>query len=118
MRFQVASRRTMQVAGVILVLLGVFTKVGAVLATIPDPLVGGILTVSIAMIGGVGLSSLQMVDLSLSRNSAILGFAVMCGILIPECFTRAPLKTGKSCIVGSQQALSAFQLSHFRKRNR
>jgi len=91
---KVASRRTMQAAGAIFLLLGIFTKVGAVLATIPDPLVGGILTVSLAIVGGVGLSSVQLVDLRLSRNSAILGFAIMLGILLPEYFKKVPIRTG------------------------
>jgi len=41
--FQVASRFTMQLAGVFLITLGVLTKFGAILSTIPDALVGGVL---------------------------------------------------------------------------
>jgi xanthine/uracil permease len=40
---KIASRYTMQIAGVMLIFLGVFTKFGAILATIPDPIVGGTL---------------------------------------------------------------------------
>lgn len=57
---RVASRHTMQLAGIILILLGVFTKVGAVLATIPDPMVGGILGMGVCMITGVALSNLEV----------------------------------------------------------
>lgn len=59
--FQVASRFTMVIAGVFLILLGTFTKIGAILATIPDPLVGGVLASSMAMVGGVAIANLQQV---------------------------------------------------------
>lgn len=52
----------MVLAGVILILLGVFTKVGALLSTIPDPLVGGILASSMAMVGGVAIANIQQVQ--------------------------------------------------------
>lgn len=45
-----ASRRTLIIAGFILIFLGVFTKIGAVLSTIPIPLVGGVLASSMAMV--------------------------------------------------------------------
>src|SRR3569623_672950 len=40
---RVASRVVMQIAGLILIFFGIFTKVGAVLATIPDAMIGWIL---------------------------------------------------------------------------
>lgn len=57
---RVASRFTMQLAGVLLILLGMFTKVGAVMATIPDACVGGILAMGVCMIAGVSLSNLPV----------------------------------------------------------
>lgn len=57
---RVASRFTMQLAGIILILLGLFTKVGAVMATIPDAVVGGILAMGVCMIAGVSLSNLPV----------------------------------------------------------
>uniref|UniRef100_A0A914WAV6 Solute carrier family 23 member 2 n=1 Tax=Plectus sambesii TaxID=2011161 RepID=A0A914WAV6_9BILA len=91
---KVASRVTLQIAGLIMIVLGIFTKFGAVLATIPEPLVGGILCVSMSMVGGVGLSSMQLVNLKMSRNVAVLGFSIMAGMVIPLYFERHPLKTG------------------------
>lgn len=84
----------MQFAGCIFIFLGLFTKFGAILATLPDPIVGGILTVSLAIVGGVGISSLQLVDLQLSRNTAILGFSVMVGALVPSYIEKHPILTG------------------------
>lgn len=57
---KVASRATMQFAGFILIMLGLFSKFAAILASIPDALVGGLLTMGISMIGGVAMSNLQV----------------------------------------------------------
>ncbi|KAE9421602.1 hypothetical protein Angca_004741 [Angiostrongylus cantonensis] len=91
---RVASRWTMVVAGLLLIVLGVSTKIGAILSTIPDPLVGGILGSSMAMVVGVAVSNLQTVDMSISRNMGILGFSMLFGMIVPEYFKRYPVDTG------------------------
>ncbi|VDN58878.1 unnamed protein product [Dracunculus medinensis] len=91
---RVASRFTMVIAGVFLILLGTFTKIGAILATIPDPLVGGVLASSMAMVGGVAIANLQQIDLKLTRNIAILGFSLMVGMIVPAYFKKEPISTG------------------------
>ncbi|KIH54166.1 putative permease [Ancylostoma duodenale] len=106
---RVASRWTMVVAGILLIILGVCTKIGAILSTVPDPLVGGILASSMAMVVGVAVSNLQtvllfstpltssfQVDMTLSRNMGILGFSMLFGMIVPEYFRRYPVHTGKS----------------------
>ncbi len=87
----------MQVAGLFLLILGIFTKFGAILATLPDPIIGGILTISLSMVGGVGLSSIQLIDLQLSRNIAILGLSIMIGLMVPAYVARNPISTG-ACV--------------------
>ena len=82
--FQMGSRLTWQVAGVLLMAAGVFGKFGAILATIPDPVLGGILIVSIGMVVSVGLSNIQFVDLSGGRNLMILGTSLLVGITVPN----------------------------------
>ncbi|VDO55764.1 unnamed protein product [Haemonchus placei] len=57
---KVASRTTMQIAGVLLILLGLFTKMAALLASMPDALVGGVLMMGISMIAGVAMSNLKV----------------------------------------------------------
>ncbi|XGW03623.1 hypothetical protein V3C99_015086 [Haemonchus contortus] len=91
---KVASRWTMVVAGILLILLGVCTKIGAILSTVPDPLVGGILASSMAMVVGVAVSNLQTVDMSMPRNMGILGFSMLFGMIVPEYFRRYPVDTG------------------------
>ncbi|TKR60409.1 hypothetical protein L596_027662 [Steinernema carpocapsae] len=95
---RVASRYTMIIAGIVLIFLGVFTKIGAILSTIPDPLIGGVLASSMAMVGGVAIANVQQVDLRSSRNVAILGFAIMVGMIIPRYFNRHPIDTGVETI--------------------
>uniref|UniRef100_A0A915BL48 C-type lectin domain-containing protein n=1 Tax=Parascaris univalens TaxID=6257 RepID=A0A915BL48_PARUN len=91
---KVASRLTMQLAGCMLIILGIFSKVGAILATIPSPCIGAVLLVGMSMIFGVGLSCLQSVDLKISRNLTIMGFSVIVGLLIPHYFKLHPPHTG------------------------
>ncbi|VDM65837.1 unnamed protein product [Strongylus vulgaris] len=99
---KVVSRSTMQVAGVLLVLTGLFTKCAAVLASIPDAVIGGILAMGVAMITGVAISNLQLevvrliknVDLRLTRNLTIMGTAILMGAVIPHHFENNRVNTG------------------------
>ena len=70
-----------QACGVILVLFGLLSKVGALFITIPTPIIGGIFTVMFSMITAVGLSNLQFVDLNSSRNLFVLGFSLFFGLV-------------------------------------
>ena len=84
-----------------MILMGVFSKFGAVFATIPEPIVGGIFYIMFGMVAAVGLSSLQYVDLNSTRNLFILGFSIFFGLVSPSCslncndFTHALI-----CILG------------------
>ena len=61
------SRRVIQVAALIAIVFGVIGKVGALFATIPEPIVGGVFYVMFGLITAVGISNLQHVDLDSSR---------------------------------------------------
>lgn len=50
----------MQAAGILLILLGLLTKCAALLASIPEPIVGGVLGMGMVMVTGVALSNLQV----------------------------------------------------------
>ncbi|CAJ0957296.1 unnamed protein product, partial [Mesorhabditis belari] len=107
---KVASRWTMCVAGLMLICLGLFTKVGAILSTLPEPIVGGVLGTSMAMVGGVAIANLHQVDLSLSRNMGIIGFSVMVGLVVPEYFRRFPVDTGVDLVNQVLQILLTLQM--------
>ncbi|KAG7166859.1 Solute carrier family 23 member 1-like 2 [Homarus americanus] len=80
---KVGSRRVVQYSAVIMLLCGLVGKVGALLITIPEPIIGGIFCVVFAMITSVGLSTLQYVDLNSSRNLFVLGFSLFFGMALP-----------------------------------
>uniref|UniRef100_A0A0K0E8Q5 SLC26A/SulP transporter domain-containing protein n=1 Tax=Strongyloides stercoralis TaxID=6248 RepID=A0A0K0E8Q5_STRER len=107
---RVASRYVMCFAGCLLIILGIFTKVGAILSTIPDPLVGGVLASSMAMVAGVAISNLQQVDMQLSRNMTILGFSIMTGIALPEYFRRHKLHTNSALANQVLQVLLTLEM--------
>ena len=67
-----------------MILLSIIGKFGALFATVPDPVIGGIFIVMFGMILAVGLSSLQYVDLSSMRNLFVLGTSLFMGMVIPS----------------------------------
>ncbi|XP_077992050.1 solute carrier family 23 member 1-like isoform X2 [Glandiceps talaboti] len=80
---KVGSRRVLQYCSAILLVFGVFGKLGAFFTTIPEPVVGGVLCVMFGMISAVGISNLQFVDMNSSRNLCIFGFSLFCGLMVP-----------------------------------
>ncbi|XP_051787126.1 solute carrier family 23 member 2 [Erpetoichthys calabaricus] len=83
---KVGSRLVLQSAGILMLCIGLFGKLGAVFITIPNPVIGGMLMVMFGMISAVGISNLQFVDLNSSRNLLILGFSIFSGLVIPTWF--------------------------------
>lgn len=93
---RVGSRRVVQCGAIFMLVLAVFGKFGALFATIPQPIVGGMYCVMFGMIASVGLSNLQFVDLNSPRNLFIIGFAIFMGLSVPGYFQslEGPLLTG------------------------
>ncbi len=89
---RVGSRRVVQAGAVIMILLGMVSKFGALFTTIPQPIVGGMYCAMFGMITAVGLSNLQFVDLNSIRNLFILGFAFFMGLSVPEYFAQQPMQ--------------------------
>ena len=88
---RVGSLRVVRTGAAFMLVLGVFGKFGALFTTIPQPIVGGMYCAMFAMITGVGLSSLQFVDLNSARNLFILGFSFFMGMSLPEYFSSHPV---------------------------
>lgn len=82
--------------GFTLIVFGVCTKLGALLSSIPDPLVGVVLSSSMAMVGGVAIAGCQSVDMKKTRNITIIGFSIMMGMSVPTFYERNPdfIRTG------------------------
>ncbi|XP_051917187.1 solute carrier family 23 member 1 isoform X3 [Hippocampus zosterae] len=83
---KVGSRLVLQTTGILMIVLGIFGKFGAVFITIPDPVIGGMFLIMFGMIAAVGISNLQYVDLNSSRNLLILGFSTFSGLVLPTWF--------------------------------
>ncbi|XP_060073895.1 solute carrier family 23 member 1-like [Ylistrum balloti] len=81
---QVASRSVMVIAGFICMVFGVIGKLGAVMASVPDPVIGGVSLVNFGLLLSIGLSLLQKVNLSSTRNLAVLGTSLYIGLVTSE----------------------------------
>lgn len=60
MYFQVGSRVVIVAGGVLMVVMGILGKVGAVFTTIPSPVIGGMFMVMFGVICAAGVSNLQV----------------------------------------------------------
>ncbi|WP_435358146.1 uracil-xanthine permease family protein [Haloarchaeobius sp. DFWS5] len=80
----VASRRVVQVGAAVMLVVGFFGPFGQLIATIPDPIVGGLFVAMFGQIVAVGLSNLKYVDLDSSRNVFVIGIALFTGLTVPN----------------------------------
>ena len=87
---RVASRYVVYVAAGLLVLFGLVAKIGAAVATIPKPIVGGLYCTLFGLIAAVGLSICARADLESQRNLLIMGFCLFMGLSIPAWIQGVP----------------------------
>lgn len=83
---KVGSRYVVQIAAVLLVLLGLFSKFGAFAATVPGPVVGGLYCAMFGLIAAVGVQQLAKADLSSDRNLFVAGFSLFMGLSVQAYF--------------------------------
>lgn len=76
----VASRFVILIGAIILIILGFFTKLGAVIATIPSPVIGGAYIALFGVIGALGIQVLMRCDMRSERNLLIVGFTFLIGL--------------------------------------
>jgi xanthine/uracil permease len=84
---KVASRRVVRCGAAVMLVIPVVGKFGAILATLPMPVVGAMFVGLFGMIASVGLSNLQIVNLNNSRNLFIIGLSFFAGLSVPFWFT-------------------------------
>ncbi len=70
-----------------MLIIPIVGKFGALLATLPQPVVGAMFVGLFGMIASVGLSNLQIVNLNNSRNLFIIGLSFFAGLSVPFWFT-------------------------------
>uniref|UniRef100_A0A672H2A0 Solute carrier family 23 member 1-like n=1 Tax=Salarias fasciatus TaxID=181472 RepID=A0A672H2A0_SALFA len=87
---KVGSRMVIVAGGALMVIMGVFGKVGAVFTTIPSPVMGGMFMVMFGVISAAGVSNLQYADMNSSRNIFIFGFSMFSGLVIPNWILKNP----------------------------
>ena len=69
---KVRSRWVVTTCGVFLVILGVIPKMGAIIADLPAPVIGGAGTVMFAMVTAVGIRTLAKVDFDRYHNNLLI----------------------------------------------
>lgn len=78
---RVHSRFVTATAGAMLLVMGLMPVTGAVIAALPDPVIGGISLILFTSIAAVGVNTLRKVDLTDTINSTIIALAVALGLL-------------------------------------
>jgi len=84
---RVASRRVVRCGAAVMLIIPIVGKFGAVLATLPQPVVGAMFVGLFGMIASVGLSNLQIVNMNNSRNLFIIGLSFFAGLSVPYHFS-------------------------------
>lgn len=81
---KVASRRVVQSAALLMMVLSFFVKLTAIFVLIPVPVLGGVFVILAGVISAVGISSLKSVDLNSPRNLFVLGVSLFMGLCLPQ----------------------------------
>lgn len=93
----IKSRYVVASAGAIMVLMGLFPKLGALIASVPRPVLGGCAIVMFGMTTVAGIQELSRVRFEGTRNAIVVAVSVSVGVLpmsFPALFAQAvgPLK--------------------------
>jgi uracil-xanthine permease len=80
----VASRNVVRVGAVLLIFMSLIGKLGALVATIPTPVIGGCYIALFGIIGALGIQALMRADMGSQRNVMIVGFAFLMALGLPE----------------------------------
>ncbi|KAM5326464.1 solute carrier family 23 member 3 isoform 3-T3 [Glossophaga mutica] len=81
---QAGSRRVAHLVGLFCMGLGLSPKLTRLLATIPLPVLGGVLAVTQAVVLGTGFSNFHLADIDSGRNVFIVGFCIFMALLLPR----------------------------------
>ena len=78
---RVKSRFVVTVCGVFLLILGLIPKVGAIVADLPAPVIGGAATVMFAMVTAIGIQTLNKVNFEGNHNLLIVAVSLSFGLI-------------------------------------
>ncbi|MGP5434035.1 solute carrier family 23 protein [Corynebacterium variabile] len=79
---RVRSRWVVAAAGVLMIVIGLIPKAGAVVSAIPSPVLGAASMALFANVALVGIQTLGKVDLTDTRNATILTISIGLGMLV------------------------------------
>lgn len=84
----IASRWVVRVGAVLLIGMSMVGKFGALVATLPSPIIGGCYIALFGTIGGLGIQALTRADMQKQRNVMIVGFAFLMALGLPSWMTK------------------------------
>ncbi|MFE2839339.1 nucleobase:cation symporter-2 family protein [Streptomyces mirabilis] len=122
---RIKSRFVVVAAGGFMILLGVLPKAGAVVASVPLPVLGGAAVAMFGMVATVGIQILRRVDLHDESNSLIVAVSLGAAMLptaVTPLFDRMPVEVhavlGSGITLGSATAilLNFFSQASTRRR--
>jgi xanthine/uracil permease len=73
----VASRYVVRIGAIILIAMSFVGKLGALVATMPNPVIGGAYITLFGTIGALGIQNLMRADMGSQRNILIVGFSFL-----------------------------------------
>ena len=79
----VASRWAVRVGAILLICMSFIGKLGALVATMPAPIIGGAYITLFGAIGAMGIQVLMRADMTSQRNVLIVGFAFLMALGLP-----------------------------------
>ncbi|KAG6600279.1 Nucleobase-ascorbate transporter 4, partial [Cucurbita argyrosperma subsp. argyrosperma] len=83
---RVGSRRAVQISAGFMLFFSVLGKFGAVLASVPLPIMAALYCVLFAYVASAGLGLLQFCNLNSFRSKFVLGFSLFLGLSVPQYF--------------------------------
>ncbi len=84
----IASRWVVRVGAILLICMSLIGKFGALVATLPSPIIGGCYIALFGTIGGLGIQALTRADMQKQRNIMIVGFAFLMALGLPAWMTK------------------------------
>ena len=84
----IASRWVVRVGAVLLIGMSLVGKFGALVATLPSPIIGGCYIALFGTIGALGIQALTRADMQKQRNVMIVGFAFLMALGLPGWVTK------------------------------
>ncbi|MCG1008771.1 purine permease [Salinicoccus sp. ID82-1] len=120
----VRNKRIIYIAGVMLILLGLVPKIGAITMVIPTPVLGGAMLAMFGMVISYGIKMLSRVDFENQNNLMIMAISIGMGLgvtAVPELFAIVPSTFGviaeSGIVLGSLTAIVLNLVFNLRSEN-